>query len=106
LAASVVDGELARVAGEPAGRRDHGALLRGGGSFSAARSTMRVISPTSMASHSNARTHGLIDPFGPELLGQPEQPVDLPHLGPRQRRVQQRGRVRTPTEVPWRAAWR
>jgi hypothetical protein len=67
----------------------------GGGSFSAARSTMRVISATSTASHSQRPRARLLDPFGSEFLGQPQQPVDGPHLGPRQRRVQQRAGIGT-----------
>jgi len=36
---------------------------------------------------------GFFDAGGPPLLDQPQEPVDLAHLGPRQRRVQQDGGV-------------
>ena len=67
---------------------------RASGSVSSrARSSMRDTRFTSTASASSARRQACSTRPGPPLLDQSEEPVDLAHLGPRQRRVQ---------ATPWR----
>ena len=81
------------VTGEPAGDRRCPAGAGWIGVFSVPRSSIRPISPTLTASASSARRAGGVDPVGAPLLDEPEQGVDLAHLGPRQRDVEQRRRV-------------
>jgi pimeloyl-ACP methyl ester carboxylesterase len=64
----------------------------GSGVFSVAFSSIEAIFVTLMTSSSSARAQAVSNRAGTVAAGQPEQPVDLPHLRPRQVGVPDLGR--------------
>ena len=86
-------GRSARGAGEPGGGAVGLARRVGFGALSVARSIIRPMSGTLIGLGFQRPGAGGFDPLGTPLLHQAQQGVDLAHLGPRQRVVQQRRRV-------------
>ena len=90
---------LARVAKWPGSRANRPATTTPGSDgcvvvvFSVPRSSMRPMSPTLTCSWSSADAQAASTRAGPHFLTSPSRRVDLAHLGPRQRDVQQRRRV-------------
>ena len=104
------------VAKWAASRANRGGVCRGTAArpcgscwSSVARSSIRPISGTLMASASSARAQARLDRPRPPFADQAEQRVDLAHLGPRQRVVQQRRGVgadrRARRRRPGRCRW-
>ena len=92
MALGFVRREVLRVAVEPPGVTGVAAGVSVV-AVSVARSIIRPISATLIASASRARAHAASTRSGPHRFDQPQQGVGLAHLGPRQRVIEHRGGV-------------
>ena len=86
------DGEVGGVAGEPAGEHGGGQRRLDRRGFGASFEHPADQPDVDRFGFQRSPAGG-VDPFGAPLLDQTKQGVDLAHLGPRQRDVQQRGGV-------------